>query len=692
MSLRLLTGLLALAMVPPALAGTQVQITETSDPPGLHADQRSVPGGVPTVTTTVPLTVGDFRFVAWRIVTDAGANSIPECPAFECVDLTGRALNPVPFTPVEDVTATAEYVDVGDDLDGDGIADFFELRYFGALTVIDGPPAPTDFDFDGIEDPDELRFDFHPSLIDVLVNGGVSAADGSSVPIIPDPTFYRLVESSLPRSIVERTRVFQSGTVTSTQVAPPDASGLSFLRWVVNGVDQFDSLFGAVNPARVTILAQDNLAVAEYLGSDVDTDGDGIPDWFELRYFDTLTVDASTDDDQGIGDGLTLDAELGLGFTPVLVDLFISGGRSAADSAVAQVNIVPLIDYLVTSDPVGTLPITPLQFAEAGETVSVGPVAALASGLRFGFWQIDVDGASPQVARDALGIPTNIASTTLLASTVFTAFYFDPDLDSDGDGLPDWFELGFFGDDGTQDGMDNADGDGLDLATEASFGFSPHIDDAFIRGSVTATESSVLALDLRAFPRVREVIVDGAPEFLFSSDPAQLPDGTFNTGGTVVPARLAHDGDGDQDLLIAGDGGSFNAFDNQGSPVFANFVDRSTDFDPISGFMGGISDPRLGGGDYDGDGLDDAALGGNFPTIIVFRSDGTADGFSQIQQIASGVANTVPGFGVALTSVGLIERDGLFVIGGLLIGLFWVLLLVIGGPAVIYLLVDWMAG
>lgn len=56
------------------------------------------------------------------------------------------------------------------------------------------------------------------------------------------------------------------------------------------------------------------------------------------------------------------------------------------------------------------------------------------------------------------------------------------------------------------------------------------------------------------------------------------------------------------------------------------------------------------------------------------------------------LTNTVPGFGVSLVSVGLIERDGLFVIAGLIIGLLWVLLLAIGGPALIYFLVGWLAG
>ena len=56
------------------------------------------------------------------------------------------------------------------------------------------------------------------------------------------------------------------------------------------------------------------------------------------------------------------------------------------------------------------------------------------------------------------------------------------------------------------------------------------------------------------------------------------------------------------------------------------------------------------------------------------------------------LTNTVPGLGVSLVSVGLIERDGLFVAAGLAAGLLWVLLLAVGGPALIYLLVGWLAG
>lgn len=50
--------------------------------------------------------------------------------------------------------------------------------------------------------------------------------------------------------------------------------------------------------------------------------------------------------------------------------------------------------------------------------------------------------------------------------------------------------------------------------------------------------------------------------------------------------------------------------------------------------------------------------------------------------------NTVPGIGVAIASIGLIERDGLMVLLGLVIGIGWVLALLAAAP----LLAIWMVG
>ncbi|QKV20744.1 exopolysaccharide biosynthesis protein [Oricola thermophila] len=54
------------------------------------------------------------------------------------------------------------------------------------------------------------------------------------------------------------------------------------------------------------------------------------------------------------------------------------------------------------------------------------------------------------------------------------------------------------------------------------------------------------------------------------------------------------------------------------------------------------------------------------------------------------LTNTVPGIGVAIAAAGVIERDGIFVVLGVLIGLLWVLMLAIGGPALLYFLIEWL--
>lgn len=54
------------------------------------------------------------------------------------------------------------------------------------------------------------------------------------------------------------------------------------------------------------------------------------------------------------------------------------------------------------------------------------------------------------------------------------------------------------------------------------------------------------------------------------------------------------------------------------------------------------------------------------------------------------LTNSVPGLGVSIASVGLIERDGLLIIVGLAIGLIWVLALIIGGQAALSFLFNFI--
>ncbi len=53
--------------------------------------------------------------------------------------------------------------------------------------------------------------------------------------------------------------------------------------------------------------------------------------------------------------------------------------------------------------------------------------------------------------------------------------------------------------------------------------------------------------------------------------------------------------------------------------------------------------------------------------------------------------NTVPGIGVAIAAMGLIERDGVLVVLGLLIGFAWVALLLLLGHEAIVLIRGWLS-
>ncbi|MEO1041512.1 MAG: exopolysaccharide biosynthesis protein [Pseudomonadota bacterium] len=54
--------------------------------------------------------------------------------------------------------------------------------------------------------------------------------------------------------------------------------------------------------------------------------------------------------------------------------------------------------------------------------------------------------------------------------------------------------------------------------------------------------------------------------------------------------------------------------------------------------------------------------------------------------------NTVPGIGVAIASVGLLERDGLLILAGLAIGLIWVAALIILGESIASFILDMLRG
>ena len=56
------------------------------------------------------------------------------------------------------------------------------------------------------------------------------------------------------------------------------------------------------------------------------------------------------------------------------------------------------------------------------------------------------------------------------------------------------------------------------------------------------------------------------------------------------------------------------------------------------------------------------------------------------------LTNSAPGVAIAVAALGLISRDGILVLLGVIWGLIWIAILAIGGPALIYAVIDAIRG
>lgn len=116
---------------------------------------------------------------------------------------------------------------------------------------------------------------------------------------------YELVQTSLPAGLIETSTWWSAGAPASTVVAP-DAVGEGvdrqrFCMWIDgNDARLPDAVSEAQNPATGIAMTQFQTASAFYVPESLDEDGDGLPDWWELRYFGAGGCLPNMDDD---GDG-----------------------------------------------------------------------------------------------------------------------------------------------------------------------------------------------------------------------------------------------------------------------------------------------------------------------------------------------------------------------------------------------------
>ncbi|NQU39808.1 MAG: S8 family serine peptidase [Lentisphaerae bacterium] len=126
-----------------------------------------------------------------------------------------------------------------------------------------------------------------------------------------------LVESSSPTGLVSGLSWWESGGMGATTKAPDplmvSSSVYRFVEWQIDGARWPMATNVAANPAAQIAMTTSRQAVALYMPANENSDGDGLPDWWERHYFGSLTPVDSDDLD---GDGFRNDEELADGTNP----------------------------------------------------------------------------------------------------------------------------------------------------------------------------------------------------------------------------------------------------------------------------------------------------------------------------------------------------------------------------------------
>ncbi len=254
-----------------------------------------------------------------------------------------------------------------------------------------------------------------------------------------------------------------------TTVPAPTKSGYIFTHWTISTKQDFAArdVWGRAYDAPSFMLYEDTTLTAHYLPASRDSDGDGIPDGWELYWYGDLAPDAASDTD---GDGATFAEELANGTNPLFPDTSESGGVSRALSGTFLYNPHRYAPVVVRSEPEGRLCTTTTNYCSTGDLQRT-PTLSVANG--FAYWT--VDGVAQ---RDAFGraLDQVVINPDAAHVTEAVAHYV-------ADKAVRW-SLYWYG--RTDIAMDSdTDGDGYTFAEELANGTNPHFPDTSESGGVS---------------------------------------------------------------------------------------------------------------------------------------------------------------------------------------------------------------
>ena len=274
----------------------------------------------------------------------------------------------------------------------------------------------------------------------------------------------------------------ESGSSYPTVSAPSNYSTYRFTHWTnsSHSATVYRDAWGrSLNPISFVLL-ENTTCTANYLPATRDTDGDGIPDWYEIEYFGNLSQGAASNSD---GDGLTLLQEYQSGTHPLYANASQEGGVTSTDSALVTCNLAGYPSYTLRSVPAGTVSQTTV--APPGTVVTTPDLAADAT---FGYWTLD---GARQLDAWGVALP-KVTFTMGSVNREAVAYLFAGDTDADG--VPDTYEQYYYGTLANGQNSDT-DGDSISLLAESNGGTNPLYANTTQEGGVAWADSSMVAVN-----------------------------------------------------------------------------------------------------------------------------------------------------------------------------------------------------